>query len=251
MTGVVEKWFGMSWETWVTDLRVSSKIESFIDGVGWFYLACAIFCIFVNTRRKWMRYPIILGALSLLTLAVLYFIEKGFVLAQLFEYSTQVFAPIALLWSLSANNAEDLSSRLIIGLKIAIALTFLGHGLYAMGVFPVPGNFVYMLSSVFGIGDSTAKTILLVAGFLDIFAIVGLFLPRLKRISLIYCIIWGLATSMARIITGFTPMDPMGSMSQWLHETVMRLPHGLLPLALFLALGYTLNKSKKLTPQSP
>jgi hypothetical protein len=45
---------------------------------------------------------------------------------------------------------------------------------------------------------------------------------------------WGLATALARIVAHFVPAFWQNSLAQWLHEVVIRLPHALIPLLLYL-----------------
>jgi hypothetical protein len=55
------------------------------------------------------------------------------------------------------------------------------------------------------------------------------------RVALAYCVLWGGLTSLARIWSyiGFSSWDTI--MLQWVHESVYRWPHFLVPLGGLLA----------------
>ena len=243
MKGFVENRLNIDWATWVSDPGIAQNIASSIVGFGYFYAFCAVLCLIVSKKNKWASFPIAIGSLSLIVLAALYYIDKGFVYAQFIEYTCQWAAPLALIW---ATRSDEVSKGLVNFIKIAIALTFLGHGLYALGYFPVPGNFVYMTTKILGVGDGMAKTFLKIAGVLDILIVTGIFFRKTQKPLLYYATFWGAVTALARVVAGFNSNAVGHSLSQWLHESVMRLPHGLLPLVLILFLGLSI-RSKALT----
>lgn len=241
MKGFVENRLDIEWATWVSDPGIADKIANTIVGFGYFYALCALLCLILSRKNKWASIPIVLGSISLIFLAALYYIDKGFVYAQFIEYACQWAAPLALVWAV---RSDEIPKGLINFIKIAIALTFLGHGLYALGYFPVPGNFVYMTTNILGVGDSTAKTFLKIAGVLDMLIVTGIFFRKTQKPLLYYATFWGFLTAFARVVSGFNSNAVGHSLSQWLHESVMRFPHGLLPLFLVLVLGLSIRHLK-------
>jgi len=165
-------------------------------------------------------------------LALSLFIGKGFQIGQWIEYSLQFCTPIFLLYYFQN---DTISKKYILFLKIATAFTFIGHGLYATGYYPRPGNFVDMMIKGFGTTQSQSEMLLNVAGYLDLIAAGLLFIPikRFYKIALIYIIIWGFLTTLARVYANFNPGLGWYSLKQWLPEMLMRFPHFLIPAVLF------------------
>jgi len=117
-----------------------------------------------------------------------------------------------------------------------ISLMFVGHGMFAVGIHQVPGPFVDMGIMVFGMSEANARLFLIFAGSLDFLASLLLFIPRTELYALAFAICWGSITAFARIIANFDIHLAAFSSHQWVMETVYRLPHGLIPLAIFLYL---------------
>ena len=136
-------------------------------------------------------------------------------------------------FALNGANARSLRNLL----RGAIALTFFGHGLYAMGYHPLPDNFIDMTTSCIGINESQARTFLQVAGYLDFVVAIGIFIPKVDRHLLIYAAIWGGLTALARVVANFDPAFPGEWLAAWVHETAYRLPHAAGPLVLWMLIG--------------
>lgn len=236
MSGLVNWGLGMTWEAYISSMAVDGFMVNFSIGMGLFYLGCTVAAILVNEKRRWLGWILLFGSLGLLFLSGLYWLEKFQSIGQFIEYALQVATPVFLYWALFKNQKQ-----LLFAMKIAVALTFIGHGLYALGFYPVPVLFMQMTIDFFQIGDVAAKTFLQIVGILDLVAAVLLFVPSriLQNIALWYCIIWGTATAFARIVCHFDAQIPIESCHQWLHEVVYRLPHGGVPLILFLMLRAT------------
>ncbi|CAM1345676.1 DoxX-like family protein [Tenacibaculum amylolyticum] len=229
---IVEGWFHTSWTSYVTSPKTDAFIQGVIIGNGVLYLLAAIITLFINEKNKWLlKTPIYLGGVSLIFLAFLLTKEKFYHVAQFFEHSIQFGTPFVFLYSLRENFSKQ---RLVLVLKILIAITFFSHGLYAFGAYPVPGKFVDMVIGILGCTESFAITFLYIAGILDFILAILLFVPRADRYALIYAIIWGLLTALARIFANFYIDFPLQSLHQYLYEVIYRLPHGLVPLVVLL-----------------
>ena len=65
---------------------------------------------------------------------------------------------------------------MILIMKVAIAVTFISHGLYALNYYPRPGHFTEMVMDILGVKEATAILFLNVAGILDFVIAVGIFI---------------------------------------------------------------------------
>ncbi len=219
--------FTISWKDYVTSSTTDNFIQGIIRSNGILYLIAALCVITINkTNKKILKFPIILGGVSLIILAVLLTKEKFYHGAQFFEHSIQFGLPFVLLYGYKNFDQE----KLILVLKILIAVTFFSHGLYAFGFYPVPGTFVDMVIQIFGCSESVAITFLYIAGIIDFVLAVLIFVPKTSTYALWYAVGWGILTALARITANFYVEFPLQSIHQNLHETVYRLPHGLTPL---------------------
>ena len=175
------------------------------------------------------NYLFVLAA-PLFLMSVVSWEEKDFMLAQLIEMTGQWITPV-ILWLALRNYSSRVIGR---WLKVAIALIFTGHGLYAAGIYPRPGNFYAMTQSILGVSYASAGMFLLAAGMMDLLVSAGIFIRSLSTYLLIYAVIWGLLTATARPLAyiDFSTFEGMlNGLHEWLPAMVYRLSHGLLPLA--------------------
>lgn len=231
MEGGIVRITGGTWQEYVTSEKADHFIQSLTIGFGIFYGLMAVLTLFVTPRWKKITWLYVVASVSLAFLAFLYSKDKFYHIGQFFEYSIQFLLPLIFIFALTRSIAL---SKLSLAMKIAIALTFTSHGLYAFGAYPQPGVFVDMVIHIFHCSESFAKTFLKVAGVLDFVVSVTIFIPRLARISLAYAAIWGGLTALARTWANFYIEFPLESLHQNLFETVYRLPHMLVPMAAFL-----------------
>lgn len=229
MTPVV-KMFGMSWQDYINNLEIAYQQEFVMQMIGVFYLILIVLIFFINPERRWIKWLLWLSSIFLFALTLLYWKENFYRIGQLIEFTIQWTTPIFLIFAIYKTQ-NTIAFRF--WLKIAIALTFVGHGLYAFGYYPIPGNFVQMVLDMFPLHNKEAAVFLKVMGVLDFVFAIGIFLPFFWKFSIWYCIIWGFATAFARIFTNFDAFAPMQSLHQWLPETIYRLPHGGIPLMLW------------------
>jgi hypothetical protein len=219
----------LKWIDYSTSLYTDLAISRYGRTVGWILLLAAVSILFIKSRLKWLpTFLLLLSSLFLLFMAYNYHLDKGYQFAQILEYSAQVFTPALLVLYLVAEKrgAADFFIRIL------ISLTFLGHGLYALGLYPVPGHFVHMVITNLGVSNSQAVTLLHIAGWLDVGVAIGVFIPSLKKYWLVYALIWGFLTALARLTT-YVPFNHMFGIAihQMGYEFLIRWPHFLLPLA--------------------
>jgi len=160
------------------------------------------------------------------------FQHSGYVPEQLIEHATKLFLP--LLFVLRDFSSWTMRSQAL-ALKIIIALTFIGHGLFAIGWHYVPGSFHAMTTSILGINGNQSEHFLLVIGILDFVAATCLFLPKkFQKIALYYLVVWGVLTTLARVSYPISIGNfELGALYDGLTGTIYRIPHALLPFWLF------------------
>ena len=238
-------WLGSDWNDYVGNPKNSLRIRYVTGVIAFVWLVCGIA---VWGRGDWLRRLrtglLWLGTLFLLLHALLDWKDHWYRLAQLLEHAIQVGTPLLVLYvakrrSVSTSLGTGDLAQLLLYCNIAIALTFASHGLFALGVYPIPGRFVDMVISITGLGEGAVRTLLLVAGVLDLVIAVGVFLPRrFARPVLYYAAFWGLATALARLFAGFQWGNPLLSFHNYGFQVVYRLPHGLLPVVALLLMSY-------------
>jgi hypothetical protein len=245
MENIVLFFRGGTWQEYVTSAATDRNIQITITVFGVFYALMALITLVIHSRHiKQFLWLYIFSSVSLAFLAMLYTMEKFYHVGQFFEYAIQFTLPL-LFWYMLAQRISP--ARLLLGMKIVIALTFSAHGLYAAGFYPQPGVFVDMFISILYVSEPVAVKMLFIAGILDFVVSVALFVPRLARYALIYAALWGGLTAVARTWANFYIDFPISSLHQNLYETLYRMPHMLVPLAAFFIL-LKLNETEKLRP---
>jgi len=232
MRNILPIFSSISYEDFISNVDIDDQIQNGIKSIGWFYILCGMVALFIKRLPKWTSNILWIGSMSLMFLAFLYCKEKFYQWGQFWEYSLQFGAPLFLYFLFKKNK---ISETLILWMKIAVAITFVSHGLYALNYYPRPGHFVDMTINILGVGEQTAYQFLNVAGVLDFIVAIAIFLPKkISKIALVYVVLWGLATTLARI-WGHFYIDMIGdTLSQWVHESVYRFPHFLIPLAILV-----------------
>lgn len=203
---------------------------------GFILLLGLLLLLFPKKQITRFRYVLFLCGLVLSFVALALFKGNFYRLGQLFEYSAQVGCVFLLFYWLGSSNPKK--SRFLLATRIIVALTFLCHGLYALGYYPVPYTFSMMVWETFPfLSESDTKLFLFIFGLMDVIAILFILYPRwrrLYRIALWYCFVWGSITAMARIVGTYYSEMPLESIHAGLYEVVYRLPHAVLPLYLIL-----------------
>lgn len=216
-----------SWTSFATNLTVDKMIHTTGFAVGVLLILTSLIAL-LNLKRA--RLMLTISSSYLVALSLLYTADKFFIPAQFIEYSAQMFAPLALVlyWR------NELDDKLIFWMRIAVALTFFGHGSYALGLYPTPGNFIDMVITIMNCNESTAIIFLKIMGSLDFVAGVLLFVPTVDKWALNFCFTWGLLTTFARIseesVFGVSHIIASSG-----HEFIVRFPHFLIPLFLLIS----------------
>ncbi|MEL7530739.1 MAG: hypothetical protein AAFN10_05495 [Bacteroidota bacterium] len=235
---------GWAWQLWRWTIPLAQFVQSIFpelstQAIATFQQAwgltlglCGLVALMPEGKRSQRVTKLAMGfaSLSLLLIFLLMFRAKSYQWGNLIEHSIQCALP--LVYAYFCFQEYDLRSQWI--LRILIAATFFGHGLYAIGYYDVPSNYLQMVHNIFAWEPASAERFLFAAGVLDMITVVGLFIPQLWRYVLYYAIVWGFMTAMARVVAYWDGSIWLESLDIWLNQTLIRLGHGGIPLVLCL-----------------
>jgi len=247
MEGIVNTILRMDWTTYATSPHVEAAITLAIQLVGGFLLLAVLAAFLVTKQRRWAQAVLILASALLSILAWAVFHDRMLRIGEILEQAISVTVPLCLVAlarrTVAAPNPEEPHAdvrgaigpaRIVLLMKCVIAATFAGHGLYAVGLYPVPGEWVTMVMAILRLSEPGAFTFLWIAGVLDFAVAVLVFVPgRTARIALLYAAFWGAATALARSLAFVGIENFAESARYWFPETFVRLPHAGVPLALY------------------
>jgi hypothetical protein len=239
LSPIIEGLFNYTWQEYATNLKVNTRIENLTILSSVFLLANALLCLFwYNIKHTFLKKTILgTGIFLLFFMGICMVKSKNYDILQLFELSIQLTVPLLIFFNNSLKNID--ASKFSKWLKIAIALTFIPHGLFAMGIFYVPGHFIDMTIKILGVNETQATQFLFVVGLLDIVVSIFIFIPKVARLTLMYVIIWGFLTAIARLVSGFNADFFWSSLHNSTYLTLYRLPHAFVPLIVYLILPKT------------
>ena len=234
LTPVVEGLTNYSWYDYATSPKVNRWIDGFTKMCSVIFLIAALVSLFWDkiNYSKLKRIIVWIALVILMLIGICIVKDRNYEYLLFFELFIQFSAPILLLLSIRKDIFK--SKNVINGLKIAIACTFIAHGLFAMGLIYLPGYFVDMTIMILEVNETQATSFLFVAGVLDLLASVLIFVPKLSKYALFYMMLWGFATAFARLFAGFNANFISTSLHNSIYLVVYRLSHGLLPLIALL-----------------
>ncbi len=223
ISGIVVKLF-IPWERYV------SEVYPFLaEWASWGILFIYMISLLALISRVQNRFVLSIGGILLLAEVVLALPGDFYWLAGL-AAKTLMWSPV-FFYIFSRRPSHNWS---YVG-RWAVAAVFVSHGLSALNFLPVPGSYSDMITIVTGWSEGMARSLLLIVGLLDIIAALTiLVMPGQYKFFWWYLILWGLATALARLGGNFSFQVDFASNSIWFAEMLIRLPHGLVPLALFL-----------------
>ncbi|MDG2331057.1 MAG: hypothetical protein P8M05_05650 [Flavobacteriales bacterium] len=229
--GKVLAWY---FDTSLHQLYSNRLAENFVLGVdhsfGIIFIIAAISAVFIKQNSRFLKWPLHFAAICLTIIVFSSFYSKNFYIGILLENAAQILTPVILIYITRNNN-----NRRLVGLmKWSIAFTFFGHGLFAIGYYPQPGYFIDMMIKGFDIHETLARNVLIVFGILDFIFAISIFIPKLLSAALIYGILWGFITAIARITTSFNTDFLDNWIEQYLFAFMIRVPHFLIPLILWI-----------------
>ncbi|MEC8825242.1 MAG: hypothetical protein VXX36_05605 [Verrucomicrobiota bacterium] len=223
--------FGISWEEFVGTGAGDGWVQKWSGRIGWLYLACAILTLTARKKSRIQMAGLLGGSVLLIILSYAKFLKAQGQLPMFVEHGGQMLIPVLLVLALVLGVRHRAT---VIATIAAFIATFAGHGCYAVGLWPTPSTFYAMTTVILNFDFQATKIFLLVAGILDFIICIGLFIPVLRCASAIYGFAWGLLTALARPVAGMSLSLNYWGADQFLHEAVLRAPHFLIPLYLFL-----------------
>lgn len=154
-------------------------------------------------------------------------------LASFIEHLLQISLPLTC-WIMLPYRPQSWEAPAQFLIQVTLALCFVGHGIYALNLSPLPADFLIMTMNLTHLSEEGALSFLSLMGTLDLMAAIGLFLPihEIRRSALIYMMIWGLLTALARPL-GQPMVSLLSHLVQWGPECIWRLTHALIPLWLW------------------
>lgn len=229
--------FNSNYHAFVSSAHTDYWIQSSIQIYGGLLFLISIVVLLITKKNKKIAPLLLLGSALLILLSYLFYKAKFKVFGQFIEYSCQMFSPLFLYLFLFKN--IQVKKNLLFGIKVAIALTFIGHGLYAVGFYKTPASFLNMTYNCFAaigleLSNVQIYSFLKIAGILDLLIAFSLFCPKIiTRPLLIWAILWGFFTSFARLLSSLYLDLSFHTFSQWLPEFIIRIPHFVLPLCCY------------------
>jgi hypothetical protein len=228
--GLAER-FGITWDEFVGTGAADGIVQVWLGRIGWLYLAAALLALTVRKGRRWQQTGLIGSSVLLVVLAYAQFLGAQRQWPMFVEHGSQVLCPLLLVLAISLGVRHRVTIAVAV---LGFIMTFAGHGCYAIGWLPTPGNFYAMTSVILGVEFGTAKLFLRTAGVLDFVICLAVFVPILRRPAVLYGAMWGFLTALARPVAGMSMSLNYWGADQYLHEAILRAPHFLVPLYLFL-----------------
>ncbi|SFT45967.1 hypothetical protein SAMN05216474_0682 [Lishizhenia tianjinensis] len=151
------------------------------------------------------------------------FYLSSFLPHQFIEHTLMMFTPLLYLVVLKQGLEKNLRK-----LMLAVSLTFVGHGAFAVSWNHIPSHFSAMTQFILGLEGVYIKSFLLTMGILDFLAAIFIFTQKAKGPALMYMVVWGVLTSLARFVYGFEADLIKGVLG-----TLYRFPHFIVPLVLY------------------
>ncbi|GDY15022.1 hypothetical protein LBMAG53_39000 [Planctomycetota bacterium] len=144
------------------------------------------------------------------------------------KFASQIMTPLLTWWCLRG----QLPTVKWIGL-VVLACTFAGHGFLDVGIPKVPAEYLETTQKVLGVEQSAARSFLMAAGIGDFLVSILCWWGLTRQPALVAMVAWGFATNFARVVA-YGQCGMFMWAEPWFFESLARLPHGLIPLALCL-----------------
>jgi hypothetical protein len=238
MKPLLAHYFSMSWEDWTLNPAHENEIVAFAKIIGYLFFSGAIASLFLaflkvfefkSSKKQFIltfisKILIFICFINLIILYLLYFKDKSYRPTEFLEYALQWGTPFLLLYS------SFFSPKIVYTVvKILCVAVFVSHGLYALGFFTTPVSYISMTINGLYLSESNALLFLKIVGTLDILFSVGIFIPKVFKISVLYFIVWGFLTTIARLYCNWYSDMWELSMQQYFFEMLVRFPHFLIP----------------------
>jgi hypothetical protein len=193
-------------------------------------------------RRSKIVYIFAIPSVILLMQSCGSFVKADYVPEQIVEHALQIALPILLIYVCKGHFRL---SQLYYVLTTFVALTFIGHAMFALGFHYLPDNFVEMTTQSLLISESSAVQFLFIIGWLDIVFALGAFVPNVRKYSVWYLIVWGFLTSMARVYFVLGEGISAELFLVNFPNMIYRLPHGIIPVLMMILIFKLEFRSKE------
>ncbi len=231
---LIENIFGIGWEEYVTSIKIDHYLQNCFQLIGVLLIIGIFFTVFLNRFTKLAGIYLIVCSGWLLFLSTLYWKEYFWDLPQFVELTAQWTAPLVMLMLYHSFSRKINILRI---LRIILSLTFFGHGLYAIGLVPLPGQWVDMVINTFSCSETNAKIFLKIIGVGDILASILIFFPKSEKPGLWYMMVWGSLAALGRLIGNYyVEIGFFNYLHQQLGEFLYRIPQFLFPAMTLLIL---------------
>ena len=222
---------GVDWDAFVGSGADDGWVQRFVAWMAWPYVVCA--CLALTARRggRLQFAGLLVGAACLTLLAYAKCVADQGQLPTFVEHGGQILSPVLLVLALTVG--PRLRATVAVAV-LAVMSVFAGHGVYALGLWPTPPTFHGMTTIILGTEHDATVALLRAVGALDLLACLALLHPSTRRSAALYAAAWGALTALARPVAGMSTSLHHWGADQFLHEAVLRAPHALLPLFLFL-----------------
>ncbi|SMP72260.1 hypothetical protein SAMN06265222_11528 [Neorhodopirellula lusitana] len=239
---------GVSWDEFIGTGTNDGWLQTWVSRITWLYFAFTIMTVTVRSK-SYLQMAALIGGSGLLTvLSYAKYVASQRQLPMFLEHGGQMLAPILLVTALLFGARHR--ATLVVAM-VALVMTFAGHGCYAVGWWPTPGNFYGMISLSLGVQYETANVMLGVFGILDFIVCIAIFLPYVRRWAIWYAVVWGFLTALARPVAGMSMSLNYWGADQYIHEAVLRAPHFLIPLYLAILWRRDLSATPTLAKPIP
>lgn len=227
--------FGFSWDEYVGTGANDGLVQKWIRSIAWLYMVCSIITLTVRKKSYIQMAALIGGSGLLVILSFAKYLNAQKQLPMFIEHGGQILIPLILVLAL----VLGVRHRVTIWVAIfAMIMTFAGHGFYAFGFYwMTPANFYGMTSVILHVEHETARIFLKIVGVLDFVVCIGIMIPVSRRSCALYAVLWGFLTALARPVAGMSMSLNYWGSDQYVHELILRAPHFMIPLYLFLLWG--------------
>jgi len=223
---IVEQ-LGCTWEYYANTFASDQHIFLLIRVLSIFMILSIVWVIRPDNKNNLLRIATIIAVFLLFAITFAYWKDYFWSIPQLMELCLHWMLPLAFL--LHWTQWYNFQNWIFIGL----ASTFIGHGIYAMGYLPLPGNWVDLAINSFNCSEGMAKLFLQIVGYGDVIASLLLLVPRLRLYGLYYMAVWGFCAMLGRGIGIQYMGDPIFQFSiRLFSEMIIRFPQWLVALAM-------------------
>lgn len=230
---------GVDWNQFVGTGASDGWVQTWLARIVWLYLICMVLTLTVGKRSWFQMAGLVVGTGMLTVLSYAKYASAQRQLPMFVEHGGQMLMPVLLVMSLALGARHRVT---VITAMIAVVMTFAGHGSYALGIWPTPANFYAMTSVILRADYDLATVFLRTVGVLDFIVCAGIFVPWARRHCAAYAVVWGFLTAIARPVAGMSWSLYYWGADQYVHEAVLRSPHWIIPLYLFVLYHWSPNQ---------